>query len=56
MRSQRYVLMLKYSNEMQWQRKFAKSGGAIFLERKCFYDKKLKFYGAPLKSGGAAAP
>ena len=34
---------------MQWQRKFAKSGGAILRERKYFYGKKLKSYGAPLK-------
>ena len=33
----------------QWQRKFAKSGGAILLGKKYFYGKKLKSYGAPLK-------
>ena len=33
----------------QWRRKFAESGGAILLERKYFYGKKLKSYGAPLK-------
>ena len=33
----------------QWRRKFAESGGAILLERKYFYGKKLKCYGAPLK-------
>ena len=32
------------------------SGGANLLKRKYFYDEKLKSYGAPLKSGGAAAP
>ena len=40
----------------QWRRKFTKSGGTIFLERKYFYGKKLKSYGVPLKSGGAADP
>ena len=35
--------------EMQWRRKFAKSGGAILLKRKYFYGKKLKSYGVPLK-------
>ena len=33
----------------------AKSGGANILKRKYFYGKKSKSYGAPLKSGGAAA-
>ena len=33
----------------RWRRKFAKSGGAILLERKYFYGKKLKSYGTPLK-------
>ena len=33
-----------------------KSGGANLLKRKYFYGEKLKSYGAPLKSGGAAAP
>ena len=32
----------------------AESGGANLL-KKYFYGKKLKSYGAPLKSGGAAA-
>ena len=30
----------------QWRRKFAKSGGAILLERKYFYGKILKSNGA----------
>ena len=34
----------------------AKSGGANLVNRKYFYGKKSKFYGATLKSGGAAAP
>ena len=34
----------------------AKPGGANLLSRKYFYGKKLKSYGAPFKSGGAAAP
>ena len=33
----------------------AKSGGANLLERSYFYCKKLKSYGTPLKSDGAAA-
>ena len=33
-----------------------KSGGVNLLKRKYFYGEKLKSYGAPLKSGGAAAP
>jgi len=30
--------------------------GANVLKRKYFYDKKSKSYGAPINSGGAAAP
>ena len=33
-----------------------KSSGTNLLKRKYFYRQKLKFYGAPLKSGGAVAP
>ena len=40
-----YIILYSF----QWRGKFAESGGAILLERKYFYGKKLKSYGAPLK-------
>ena len=40
----------------QEQSKVAKSGEVDWLIRKYFYRKKLKFYGVPLKLGGAATP
>ena len=40
----------------QLRRKLAKPGGAALLNRKYFYDKKLKSYGALLKLGGVATP
>jgi len=40
---------------IQGWRKIVKSGGANLLKRKYFYGEELKSYGAPLKSGGAAA-
>ena len=36
----------------QWRRKFAKSGGAILLERKYFYGKKLNPMEHPLNQVG----
>ena len=48
--------VLSFDALNQWRGKLAKPGGANLLNRKYFCSKKLKSYGAPFKSGGAAAP